>query len=182
MNSLCRGRTRGWTRAGKEQSLSGAAIAFLPEPDYKTRPSRTLVARGPTTNARCQPCFPSSLHLRNLPQSPNRRPSRSGSRCPGESRQLTITVKQQLGPSFAAPLTYETVHAPPATVFWHPLHFQMPTECRFTVFFPQKVQVYLACCVISIFLTCFRREAPYLCDRSGLPLRNGFKAGSTHHT
>lgn len=58
--------------------------------------------------------------------------------------------------------TYETVHAPPATVFLHPLQFQMPTECRFTVFLPQKVQTYRACCVISIFLTCFRRDAPYL--------------------
>jgi hypothetical protein len=38
----------------------------------------------------------------------------------------------------------------------------MPTECRFTVFLPQKVQTYRACCVISIFLTCFRSEAPYL--------------------
>lgn len=27
--------------------------------------------------------------------------------------------------------------------------------------FPQKVQVYLLCCVISIFLTIFLREAPY---------------------
>lgn len=34
-----------------------------------------------------------------------------------------------------------------------------------TVVFPQKVQTYFACCVISIFLTCFRREAPYLYSR-----------------
>ena len=62
--------------------------------------------------------------------------------------------------------TYETVHAPPATVFLHDLHVQMPTECRLTVFFPQKEHMYRACCVISIFLTCFRREAPYLWDRA----------------
>jgi len=57
-------------------------------------------------------------------------------------------------------LTYETVHAPPATVFLQPLHFQIPTECLLTVFLPQKVQMYRACWVISIFLTCFRRDAP----------------------
>lgn len=62
--------------------------------------------------------------------------------------------------------TYETVHAPPATVFLHPLQVQMPTECRLTVFLPQNVQTYRACCVISIFLTCFRREAPYLYESS----------------
>ena len=40
------------------------------------------------------------------------------------------------------------------------LQFQMPVEWRRTVVLPQKVQVYLACCVTSIFLTCLRREAP----------------------
>ena len=64
-------------------------------------------------------------------------------------------------PDIALLLTYETVQAPPAIVFWQPLHFQMPTECRLTVFLPQNVQMYRACWVISIFLTCFRREAPY---------------------
>lgn len=58
--------------------------------------------------------------------------------------------------------TYETVHAPPATVLPQPLQFQMPTECRLTVFLPQNVHTYRACCVISIFFTCFRRDAPYL--------------------
>lgn len=58
--------------------------------------------------------------------------------------------------------TYETVHAPPATVFLHDLHVQIPTECLFTVVLPQNVQVYRACWVISIFLTCLRNEAPYL--------------------
>lgn len=58
--------------------------------------------------------------------------------------------------------TYDTVYAPPATVLWQARQFQIPTECLLTVVFPQKVQTYLACWVISIFLTCFRREAPYL--------------------
>lgn len=59
-------------------------------------------------------------------------------------------------------LTYDTVYAPPATVFLQDLQSQIPTECLLTVGFPQKVQVYLACCVISIFFTCFRSDAPYL--------------------
>jgi len=54
----------------------------------------------------------------------------------------------------------DTVHAPPAMTFLHELQFQIPTAERFTVSFPQKVQVYRACWVISIFLTCLRREAP----------------------
>ncbi len=53
-----------------------------------------------------------------------------------------------------------TVQAPPAKTLLHPLHFQIPTAVRLTASFPQKVQVYLACCVISIFLTCLRSEAP----------------------
>lgn len=67
--------------------------------------------------------------------------------------------------------TYETTQAPPATVFLHDRHCQIPTECRFTEVLPQNVQVYRACCVISIFLTCFRREAPYLCVKGQSPSR-----------
>lgn len=37
--------------------------------------------------------------------------------------------------------TYDTVQAPPATVFLHDRQFQIPTECRFTVTLPQKVHV-----------------------------------------
>lgn len=37
----------------------------------------------------------------------------------------------------------EIDQAPPATTLWHFLHSQMPTQERFTVFFPQKVHVYL---------------------------------------
>jgi hypothetical protein len=48
------------------------------------------------------------------------------------------------------------------TVLLQPLQFQMPVEWRLTVGLPQKVQVYLACWLTSIFLTCLRREAPYL--------------------
>lgn len=64
--------------------------------------------------------------------------------------------------------TYDTVYAPPATVFLHDLQSQIPTECLLTVVFPQNVQTYLACCVISIFLTCFLSEAPYLNSRKQL--------------
>jgi hypothetical protein len=39
----------------------------------------------------------------------------------------------------ASTLTYETVQAPPATVFLHALHCQIPTECLFTVVLPQKL-------------------------------------------
>lgn len=39
-------------------------------------------------------------------------------------------------------------------VFLQALHCQMPTEVRLTVFLAQKVQVYLACWVISAFLIC----------------------------
>jgi hypothetical protein len=55
-----------------------------------------------------------------------------------------------------------TVHAPPAIVFLHPLQCQIPTAVLFTESFPQNEHVYLACCVISIFLICLRRDAPYL--------------------
>ena len=87
----------------------------------------------------------------------------------------------------AAAAGVDTTYAPPATVwehlsavsplsccptcvenvefytFLHARQFQMPVEWRLTVVLPQNVQVYLACCEISIFLTCFRRDAPYLC-------------------
>ena len=74
--------------------------------------------------------------------------------------------------------THETTYAPPAIVLPHPLHVQIPTECRLTVCFPQNVQVYRACWVISIFFTCFRSEAPYLfrnTSRSVLPAHLYFK-------
>jgi len=53
-------------------------------------------------------------------------------------------------------------HAPPATTFLQGLQFQIPTQDRFIVSFPQKLQVYFACWLTSIFLTIFRKEAPYL--------------------
>lgn len=58
--------------------------------------------------------------------------------------------------------TYETVQAPPATLFLQALHSQIPTDLRLTVFLPQNVQAYRACWLTSIFFTCFRSEAPYL--------------------
>jgi len=62
----------------------------------------------------------------------------------------------------AAAAVVEKTHAPPATVFLQALHFQIPTQLLFIASFPQKAQVYLECCVISIFLTIFLRDAPYL--------------------
>ena len=41
-------------------------------------------------------------------------------------------------------------------------HHQMPVACLLILSLPQKVQVYLECCEISIFFTVFLREAPYL--------------------
>jgi len=74
----------------------------------------------------------------------------------------------------------DTVQAPPAMIFLHALHFQIPTAVLFTesciprktvnilglrpikgnYTLPQNVHVYLACWDISIFLICLRREAP----------------------
>ena len=53
------------------------------------------------------------------------------------------------------------VYAPPACVFLHALHFQMPTAWRLMEYFPQKLQKYLECWLTSIFLICFRKLAPY---------------------
>jgi hypothetical protein len=55
---------------------------------------------------------------------------------------------------------YLTVQAPPAKTLAHDLHFQIPTAVLRTASFPQKLHVYVACCVTSIFLTCLRNEAP----------------------
>src|SRR5436190_3343041 len=73
-----------------------------------------------------------------------------------------------IGQWYLVPATYETIQAPPATVFLQDRHSQMPTALRFTEFFPQNVQMYRACWVISIFFTCFRNEAPYLMRDSRL--------------
>jgi hypothetical protein len=83
--------------------------------------------------------------------------------CSGMSASTSLRFSHLPSPNCVQ--TYDTVYAPPATVLWHDLQFQIPTECLLTVVFPQKVQTYLACWVISIFLTCFRREAPYLEDQ-----------------
>jgi hypothetical protein len=39
--------------------------------------------------------------------------------------------------------SYETVYAPPAVVFLHDLHSQMPTAFLLTASLPQNVHVYL---------------------------------------
>ena len=52
------------------------------------------------------------------------------------------------------------VQAPPAMTFLQARHSQMPTALRLTESLPQKVQVYLECCEISIFLIWRRSEAP----------------------
>lgn len=57
-----------------------------------------------------------------------------------------------------------------ATVRLQDLQSQIPTEWRLTLVFPQKVQTYLACWVISIFFTDFRREAPYLYKIKSAPV------------
>ena len=54
-----------------------------------------------------------------------------------------------------------SMYAPPAMTFLQDLHFQMPVDWRFTESLPQKTQLYLACCEISIFLMFLRIEAPY---------------------
>lgn len=56
----------------------------------------------------------------------------------------------------------EYTHAPPATVLLQRLQDQIPTTVLFIASLPQKVHVYLLCWVISIFLTIFLKEAPYL--------------------
>merc|ERR1719335_1367123 len=51
--------------------------------------------------------------------------------------------------------------APPAIVLLQLLQCQIPTACRFTLVFPQKEHKYFARCCVSIFLTSFRKLAPY---------------------
>merc|ERR1719348_1015818 len=62
----------------------------------------------------------------------------------------TVTAAEVLG-----------AQAPPATVFLHDLHFQIPTAERFIASLPQNLHVYLACWLTSIFLAIFLRDAPY---------------------
>lgn len=60
-----------------------------------------------------------------------------------------------------AAVDVDNEYAPPATTFLHDLQAQIPTTVLLTESFPQNAQVYLACCVISIFLICFLNDAPY---------------------
>ena len=51
---------------------------------------------------------------------------------PGVDQQLAAVTGSIAYLRTVAAAVVETVHAPPATVFWHALHFQMPTAWRFT--------------------------------------------------
>ena len=53
-----------------------------------------------------------------------------------------------------------STYAPPALVFLHPVHAQMPTARRFMAYLPQKSQKNLECWDTSCFFTTLRREAP----------------------
>ena len=53
-----------------------------------------------------------------------------------------------------------STYAPPALVFLHPVHAQMPTAVRFMAYLPQKSQKNLECWDTSCFFTTLRREAP----------------------
>jgi hypothetical protein len=48
---------------------------------------------------------------------------------------LSVCQRENRHPPIA---THDTCQAPPATVFLHALHDQMPIECRLTVFLPQN--------------------------------------------
>lgn len=67
-----------------------------------------------------------------------------------------------------------------ATVRLQDLQSQMPTEWRLTLVLPQKVQTYLACWVISIFLTDLRSEAPYLYTIMSAPVSLAIHVSSPH--
>ena len=92
---------------------------------------------------------PLPLELRVLPQSSNRTPRRRCRWCPVRkkhpyqhpkfSKEGPTTTKGPLSNTIPSESTYETVHAPPATVFLQALHVQIPTLCLLTVVLPQKV-------------------------------------------
>lgn len=79
-------------------------------------------------------CHQYCLNLRNFPQTPNRGSRSRRGRCPGE-KILSAAAWEPLENSRLRSISpnsehsaYETVHAPPATVFLHDLQFQIPTE------------------------------------------------------
>jgi len=76
--------------------------------------------------------------------------------------QLTIfSLNRLIVLLTVAALVVLNTYAPPAIVFLHPLQFHIPTAVLFTASLPQNVHVYVACCDISIFFTCFRSDIPY---------------------
>lgn len=71
-------------------------------------------------------CEKNRLSLLHFSQTPERRSSRR--RCGCAVRQKSICfLRAHCGFCHATGATYETVHAPPATVFLQDLQFQMPT-------------------------------------------------------
>lgn len=65
---------------------------------------------------------------------------------------VPIMRRSSKTPSLARRTTWDFLQA---------LQCQMPTALRFMAYFPQKLQKYLLCWLTSIFLICFRRDAPY---------------------
>lgn len=73
---------------------------------------------------------------------------------------LSSTIEFDTHDRTVAAAVVDKAQAPPAMTFLQALHSQIPTAVLFTESFPQKVQVYLLCCEISIFLTDRRRDEP----------------------
>ena len=85
---------------------------------------------------------------------------------PSAGLALNIAFNQEICATLLDTLKMYTipvlrVYAPPAWILLQALHFQMPTAERLTLYLPQKLQKYLECWLTSIFLICFRSEAPY---------------------
>lgn len=53
-----------------------------------------------------------------------------------------------------------SMYAPPALIFLHAVHAQMPTAVRLMVYLPQKSHKNFECWDTSCFFTTLRREAP----------------------
>merc|ERR1711936_33149 len=97
------------------------------------------------------------LSIRRSSQSPTPTPTELLTTTPRPTSTL-------LRPAMPTVLCPALTPAPPATTtrqFLSP-QAQMPTTFLLILSFPQKVQVYLLCCEISIFLTVFLRLAPFL--------------------
>ena len=71
-----------------------------------------------------------------------------------------ISLKRRTVLLTAAADVVLTTQAPPDGLSTSLAVQLLPTQVRFRVSFPQKMEVYLECPVISIFLTIFLRDAP----------------------